>query len=225
VHLPTGYRGTDAAKSRNTVLSPGPWLRSTASIPVTLLDCFQNMAFLYKADTLHLPRFGGVSTSLLSPFRDRDSYATNSQIPVVFPALWLMSKSQPPRRRDCFQNTSVRKGNTFHVTCSGDARTALLSFASAFRSPRFLRHQQQKPRRIPRFCGSVHEPTIKTPCSISSEQSGICQWCCPHSQHHLIGHFDEKMVCGCGQNQGDQFAVGRADTVDQDFEAHRSFEG
>jgi hypothetical protein len=166
-----------------------------------LLDCFQNMAFLCKADTLHLPRFGGWVLPCSRLFEIEILTPPTAGSPLYFPAPWLMSKSQPPRRRDCFQNTSVRRGNTFHVTCSGGARTALLSFASAFRSPRFSRHRQQKPRRISRFCGSVHEPTTKTPCSVSSEQSGICQWCCPHSQHHQIGHFDEKMVCGCGKTK------------------------
>jgi hypothetical protein len=87
------------------------------------------------------------------------------------------------------------KGDTFHVTCSGSERTDLLYLAFAFRKPNFLRHQQYEiPVVFPRFCGSVHESTTKTPCSASSEESGIFQWYCPHSQHHLTGHLAETMV-------------------------------
>jgi hypothetical protein len=128
VHLPFGDRYTDATNNRNIVVLPRlHGFVQKPTITDALLDCFQNMAFLCRGDTFHLPRSGGVSTSLLSPFPDRDSYGTNSQVPAVFSGSVTPSTKPRPRRQGCFQNMSIRKGDTFHVKCSG-GELALLCF-------------------------------------------------------------------------------------------------
>jgi hypothetical protein len=141
---------------------------------------------------------------LLLPSGVRDSYATNSKSTSLYHGSVALSTSQLPRRPAPLSRGEVgsAKGTLFvsralAVTPLGVRPYNLLLLRSGVQDSQATNNQ--KTLVLPRFRGTAHETTTKTPCSASSEQSGICQRCCPHSQHHLIGHFAEKMVCGCGQ--------------------------
>jgi hypothetical protein len=174
VHLPFGDRYTDATNNRNIVVLPRlHGFVQKPTITDALLDCFQNMAFLCRGDTLQQPRSSGVSTSLRSPFRDRDSYATYSQVPAVF------------------------SGSVAHVQEPTSKTPSLLPEHVHPRREHFPCHVLGWcAYRLAHFCFCLPESEILTPPTAKAPRCTTVLWLCPRANyqdallHSLGGKLD-----------------------------------